>query len=611
MKKLIFLIPFMLVLSSCGDDNSSTPSNINSDQTSSQATAGIGVGDITPNPDGDNSGSTGGSTTNPADPGSDESGTSTDPVNPGSDESGTSTDPVNPGSDESGTPTDPVNPGSDDTGTSTDPVNPGSDESGISTDPVNPGSDDTGTSTDPVNPGSDDTGTSTDPVNPGSDESGTSTDPADTGSDESGSGIVDVVVPGGGNESGSEIVDIVVVPGGGDESGSEIVDIVVVPGGNEEDKEAPKYTDTIFDYINRDNLYYRSTLSASEKAVYDRLYDTFKSFYGRNTGPVEPCTDGVLCEATDGFIETADPDPDKYNCIDDMETGNWNGVCAFTSWKEQYKRWAEEYCINTETGEPRLNVVFEGALFGKPVCGEDNYNYKYGEWLYKNTVGVPVSLLNVQNGLTNSALKSIEEKLMLDLSNLYLFKAGGQVSNTKYDILNYYKIQPVSSFSSADAVKEQWASQMKQIQEKVYRAIWDYTDGKIDKFEDLLNRYLWALIDNFVVYDANGASDITGAITGSFNAKGLARLFTFACQISSDYQCVYVEGKANYSTGFGNHGGEEFDHAWVIVKNSKLCSNNEDALIDPLRLNGLRLADVWPYVCVSSPENAGYKPNVK
>ena len=74
MKKLIFLIPFMLVLSSCGDDNSSTPSNINSDQTSGQATAGIGGGNITPNPDGDNSGSTGGSTTNPADTGSDESG---------------------------------------------------------------------------------------------------------------------------------------------------------------------------------------------------------------------------------------------------------------------------------------------------------------------------------------------------------------------------------------------------------------------------------------------------------------------------------------------------------------------------------------------------------
>lgn len=74
MKKLIFLIPFMLVLSSCGDDNSSTPSNVNSDQTSGQATAGIGGGNITPNPDGDNSGSTGGSTTNPADTGSDESG---------------------------------------------------------------------------------------------------------------------------------------------------------------------------------------------------------------------------------------------------------------------------------------------------------------------------------------------------------------------------------------------------------------------------------------------------------------------------------------------------------------------------------------------------------
>ena len=580
MKKLIFLIPFMLVLSSCGDDNSSTPSNINSDQTSSQATVGIGVGDITPNPDGDNSGSTGGSTTNPADP-------------------------VNTGSDESGTSTDPVNPGGDDTGTSTDPVNPGSDDTGTSTDPVNPGSDDTGTSTDPVNPGSDDTGTSTDPADTGSDESG----------DESGSEIVDiVVVPGGGDESGSEVVDVVVVPDGsdsGDEGGSEVVSVVVVPGGNEEDKEAPKYTDTIFDYINRDNLYYRSTLSASEKAVYDRLYDTFKSFYGRNTGS-EPCTDGVLCGATDGFIET-DPEPDKYkySCIDDVETGSWNGVCDYDSWIDQYKRWAEENCIYPETGEPRITVVFEGALFGQPVCGHERYNSLYAEWLYKNTVGVPVSLLDVQNGLTNSALKSIEEKLMLDLSNLYLFKAGGQVSNTKYDILNYYKIQPVSSFSSADAVKEQWVSQMKQIQEKVYRAIWDYTDGKIDKFEDLLNRYLWALIDNFVVYDANGASDITGAITGSFNAKGLARLFAFACQISTDYQCAYVEGKANYSTGFGNHGGEEFDHAWVIVKNSKLCGNNKDALIDPLRLNGLRLTDARPYLCVSSPENAGYKPNIK
>ena len=580
MKKLIFLIPFMLVLSSCGDDNSSTPSNINSDQTSSQATAGIGGGDITPNPDGDNSGSTGGSTTNPA-----------------------------------------------------DTVNTGSDESGTSTDPVNTGSDDTGTSTDPVNTGSDESGTSTDPVNSGSDESGTSTDPADTGSDESGdesgSGIVDVVVnPGGGNESGnesgSEVVDVVVVPGGGDESDSEVVSVVVVPGGNEEDKEAPKYTDTIFDYINRDNLYYRSTLSASEKAVYDRLYDTFKSFYGRNTGPVEPCTDGVLCGATDGFIEMPEDDNDinPYPCVDE-ETGDFIegevyvtdldghlvSKCSYEIWYHQYKLWADSHCIYPETGEPRLNVYFEPL--DRPVCGHERYNSLYAEWLYKNTVGVPVSLLDVQNGLTNSALKSIEEKLMLDLSNLYLFKAGGQVSNTKYDILNYYKIQPVSSFSSDSAVKEQWASQMKQIQEKVYRDIWDYTDGKTDKFEDLLNRYLWALIDNFVVYDANGASDITGAITGSFNAKGLARLFAFACQISSDYQCAYVEGKANYSTGFGNHGGEEFDHAWVIVKNSKLCSNNEDALIDPLRLNGLRLADTRPYLCVSSPENAGYKPNIK
>ena len=104
-------------------------------------------GDITPNPDGDNSGSTGGSTTNPADTsdtGNDESGTTTDPVNPGGDESSTTTDPVNPGSDEGGTSTDPVNPGGDESGTTTDPVNPGSDEGGTSTDPVNPGGDEGG-----------------------------------------------------------------------------------------------------------------------------------------------------------------------------------------------------------------------------------------------------------------------------------------------------------------------------------------------------------------------------------------------------------------------------------------------------------------------------------
>ena len=92
-----------------------------------------GGGDITPNPDGDNSGSTGGSTTNPADTsdtGNDEGGTSTDPVNPGSDEGGTTTDPVNPGGGEGGTSTDPVNPGGDEGGTTTDPVNPGGDEGG-------------------------------------------------------------------------------------------------------------------------------------------------------------------------------------------------------------------------------------------------------------------------------------------------------------------------------------------------------------------------------------------------------------------------------------------------------------------------------------------------
>lgn len=237
MKKLIFLIPFMLVLSSCGDTNSSTPSNINSDQTSGQVTAGIGGGDITPNPDGDNPGSTGGSTTNPADT-------------------------SDTGNDESGTSTDPVNPGSDDTGTSTNPVNPGSDESGTSTDPENPGGDDTGTPTDPAGTGSDESGTTTDPVNPGDEVDVEIDNPDGSGGD------VDVEIdnPGG---SGGEVDVEIDNPGG---SGGGVV--VVIPDGD-------IYSGN---YINEDpktfiypvsNNYYRSLLSIEEQEVYDYLMEKF------------------------------------------------------------------------------------------------------------------------------------------------------------------------------------------------------------------------------------------------------------------------------------------------------------------------------------------------
>ncbi len=284
--------------------------------------------------------------------------------------------------------------------------------------------------------------------------------------------------------------------------------------------------------------------------------------------------------------------------------------------QKQYNEWADTHCINSETGEPRIGSD------GSPVCGEENYNYKYAEWLYKQTTGVPVGFLDMKDIFAamvfqnytqgnmisvNDIIKSIEEKLMLDLSNLYLFKAGGQVSNTKYDILNYYKIQTVPSFNNNDELKAQWVSQMNQIQERVYYSIKNYTRFKFDTFDDLVYNYKGSSYSK--KYNENGAADITGVITEQFNGKGLARLFAFACQISSNFQCAYVEGKANYSDGFGNHGGQEFDHAWVRVRNDNIAPECSGAIIiDPLRFYEEK---TLPYLCTTDAENAGYKPSVQ
>ena len=542
MKKLIFLIPFMLIIYSCADTNSGTVSTVSSDSSggssmiSQGGSSGSSSDSGTSNPAGD--GSAGGNTGETVDTGGETGGNTDETV---------------------------------DTGSETDSNTDGNTDVTV------------------------DTGGAT---------GGNTNVTVDIGGETGGN--TEVTVDPGGN-TGDVVVDVE-EPGGGD--------VVVIIPPSTEDPEYNNFTNTIFDYINRDNLYYRSTLSELEKKVYDRLYDSFQSFYGRNKEESEECTAGVLCHATDVFVTA--------KCIDD-ETGfeltnlsqEDKEYCTPEEVQKQYNEWADKHCINSETGEARLN-----ASTGAPVCGEENYNYKYAEWLYKQTTGVPVGFLDMKDIFAamvfqnfnkgnmisvNDIIKSIEEKLMLDLNNLYLFKAGGQVSNTKYDLLNYYKIQTVPSFNNNDELKAQWVSQMKQIQERVYYSIKNYTRFKFDTFDDLVYNYKVSSYSK--KYNENGAADITGVITEQFNGKGLARLFAFACQISSNFQCAYVEGKANYSTGFGNHGGAEFDHAWVRVKNTFASECSGDIIIDPLRFYEEK--ETIPYLCMSDAENAGYKPSVE
>ena len=542
MKHLIFLIPFILIISSCADTNSGAVNSISSDNSGgSSVVSQDGSGDGgTSNPAGD--GSAGGNTGETVD-----------------------------------------------TGGETDSNTDGNTDVTVDT------GGETGGNTDETV----DTGSETD-----SNTDGNTNVTVDTGGETGGN--TEVTVDPGGN-TGDVVVDVE-EPGGGD--------VVVIIPPSTEDPEYNNFTNTIFDYINRDNLYYRSTLSELEKKVYDRLYDSFQSFYGRNDEESEECTAGVLCHATDVFVTA--------KCIDDgtgFELTNLSQedkeYCTPEEVQKQYNEWADKHCINSETGEARLN-----ASTGAPVCGEENYNYKYAEWLYRQTAGVPVGFLDMKEIFAamvfqnfnkgnmisvNDIIKSIEEKLMLDLNNLYLFKAGGQVSNTKYDLLNYYKIQTVPSFNNNEELKTQWVSQMKQIQERVYYSIKNYTRFKFDTFDDLVYNYKVSSYSK--KYNENGADDITGVITEQFNGKGLARLFAFACQISSSFQCAYVEGKANYSTGFGNHGGAEFDHAWVKVKNTFAPECSGDIIIDPLRFYEEK--ETIPYLCMSDAENAGYKPSVE
>ena len=545
MKHLIFLIPFMLIIYSCADTNSGTVSTVSSDSSggssmiSQGGSSGSSSDSGTSNPAGD--GSAGGNTGETVDTGGETGGNTDETVDTGS-ETDSNTD-----------------------GNTDEPVDTGSETGDNPNEPA-----DTGSETD-----SNTDGNTNVTVDIGGETGGNTNVTVDIGGETGGN--TEVTVDTGGN-TGDVVVDVE-EPGGGN--------VVVIIPPSTEDPEYNNFTNTIFDYINRDNLYYRSTLSVLEQKVYDRLYESFQSFYGRNEEESEECTAGVLCHATDVFVTA--------KCIDD-ETGfeltnlsqEDKEYCTPEEVQKQYKDWADKHCINSETGEARLN-----ASTGAPVCGEENYNYKYAEWLYRQTTGVPVGFLDMKEIFVamvfqnytqgnimsvNDIIKSIEEKLMLDLNNLYLFKAAGQIES-KYDLLNYYKIQTVSSFNNNDELKAQWVSQMKKIQERVYYSIKNYTRFKFDTFDDLV--YNYKVSGYSKKYNENGAADITGVITEQFNGKGLARLFAFACQISSNFQCAYVEGKANYSTGFGNHGGAEFDHAWVRVKNTFAPECSGDIIIDP------------------------------
>ena len=241
MKKLLFLIPFMLVfISACGDIDQSLSKKTSEDNSTNQPI----------NPDDNNNN---GGQTNPG--GDGEGGTTTDPVEPGGDgDGGTTTDP-NPGGDgDGGTTTDPEPGGDGDGGTTTDPEPGGDGDGGTTTDP-NPGGDgDGGTTTDP-NPGGDGNGGTTTDPNPGGDgDGGTTTDPN----------------PGGDGEGGTTTDP----NPGGDGEGGEATD-------PENPADKPAYDrnfNASIDVFQPQFYYGRSLLTEEEQKAYDLLMKTFVEF---------------------------------------------------------------------------------------------------------------------------------------------------------------------------------------------------------------------------------------------------------------------------------------------------------------------------------------------
>lgn len=182
---------------------------------------------------------------------------------------------------------------------------------------------------------------------------GTSVDVTDAEDGTGGNTTVEVD-PGGDTGSGA-IVDV-------NQDDTSNVVVVILP--NEE--ELKLVHNTIFDYINRENLYYRSTLSE--------------------------------------YVLTNLSKENKEHCTPEEV-------------KRQYDAWADFNCINKDTGEARLNSS------GVPVCGWDSYNYKLGDFHNKNIVGVPVGFLDMASELSQKPnFIHLLGMLMLNLQNLFPYE---------------------------------------------------------------------------------------------------------------------------------------------------------------------------------------------
>lgn len=408
---------------------------------------------------------------------------------------------------------------------------------------------------------------------------GTSVDVKDP---EGGTGVdTTVVVDPGGGTGGDVIVDI--DPGGG--TGQ----VVIVHPDDEEEKEKQEkekqainhsISTTAFNAIDISKLYYRSTLKNSEDlANYDNVYNALKVFYGEQNKDAE-CTAGVLCHATDVFVDDDDIVGVVW-CLDD--NGNVSDKC-----KELGGLGNERYVvvINGEKWEmPTVDEVYGNGVQriawrdancmkpngergyytnpagqSLPVCSDLEYSLKVADKKYSSVIGVPVVRSGVTTGSPYLSIPEIEKLVQLDMHNLYLFGITNDMWSPSY------KIQPLSNFSSTDDLHTQWVTQMQAIHKKLYDVYGDYTTSKYD-FETLNQMFRY-----MASYYENGASDITGILdldemnTGKLNNIGYARALAFVCQLASSDNCVYVEGKARYSTGTGNRGGQEFDHAWLKVR---------------------------------------------
>ncbi len=457
------------------------------------------------------------------------------------------------------------------------------------------------------------------------------------GTSGSGGTFVDVTDPEGGTGGDTTVV----VDPGGDTGGGVIVDVdpggdtgqvVIVHPDEEEKQEKEKQainhsiSTTAFNAIDISKLYYRSTLKNSEDlANYDNVYNALKVFYGEQNKDAE-CTAGVLCHATDVFVDDEKKDiVGVVWCLDD--NGNLSDKCKELGgvgneryvvvingekWEMptadevyggmQWVAWKDANCMKPN-GERGYYTV-QGTNKTLPVCSDLEYSLKVADKKYSSVIGVPVVRSGVTTGSPYLSIPEIEKLVQLDMHNLYLFGITNDMWSPAY------KIQPLSNFSSTGDLHTQWVTQMQAIHKKLYDVYGDYTTKKYD-FETLYQMFRYV-----ASYYENGASDIAGILdldeinTGKLNNIGYARALAFVCQLASSDSCIYVEGKANYSTGYGNRGGQEFDHAWLKVGKVNRAGSVVWTNFDPVRNLDKNFSDcVYDYD--TSFYNDGYKANNK